>query len=113
VGDPGLKKLSVNLGGAIQLPEKHKLAAPCSKVTQLQLAGWFNLLGMYVCLIVDLPEQVAQIAVDGWWHIAGAFGLIREETMEGLASNLPIRPCGRVWCPLSAVRCPADPIALA
>jgi 23S rRNA maturation-related 3'-5' exoribonuclease YhaM len=73
-----------------------------------------SVFGMYVCLLVGLPEEVAHIAVGhsfegnhmgvsaectivrqadhGWWHIAGALGLVEEQTMAGLASNLRSRP---------------------
>ncbi|MEZ2209554.1 MULTISPECIES: HD domain-containing protein [unclassified Sinorhizobium] len=72
-----------------------------------------SVFGMYVCLIVGLPEEVAHIAVGhsfegnhmgvsaecmivrqadhGWWHVAGALGLIHEETMTGLTGNLRSR----------------------
>ncbi|MBY3002052.1 HD domain-containing protein [Rhizobium leguminosarum] len=70
--------------------------------------------GMYVCLISGLPEEVAHIAVGhsfegnhmgvstecmivrqadhGWWHVAATLGLVHEDTMSGLASNLRSRP---------------------
>ncbi|QFY63523.1 HD domain-containing protein (plasmid) [Rhizobium grahamii] len=73
-----------------------------------------SVFGMYVCLTVGLPEEVAHIAVGhsfegnhmgvsaecmivrqadhGWWHVAAALGLVREDTMSGLASNLRSRP---------------------
>jgi 23S rRNA maturation-related 3'-5' exoribonuclease YhaM len=76
-----------------------------------------SVFGMYVCLIVGLPEEVAHIAVGhsfegnhmgvsaecmivrqadhGWWHVAGALGLVKESTMGGLASNLRSRDIGR------------------
>jgi 23S rRNA maturation-related 3'-5' exoribonuclease YhaM len=72
-----------------------------------------SVFGMYVCLTVGLPEEVAHIAVGhsfegnhmgvsaecmivrqadhGWWHVAGALGLVQEDTMTGLASNLRSR----------------------
>lgn len=72
-----------------------------------------SVFGMHVCLTVGLPDEVAHIAVGhsfegnhmgvstecmivrqadhGWWHVAGALGLIREDTMTGLASNLRSR----------------------
>eukprot|EP00913_Durusdinium_trenchii_P011629 g10922.t1 len=72
-----------------------------------------SVFGMHVCLVVGLPDEVAHIAVGhsfegnhmgvstecmivrqadhGWWHVAGALGLIREDTMAGLASNLRSR----------------------
>ncbi|AYD03673.1 HD domain-containing protein [Neorhizobium sp. NCHU2750] len=72
-----------------------------------------SVFGMHVCLTVGLPDEVAHIAVGhsfegnhmgvstecmivrqadhGWWHVAGALGLIREDTMSGLASNLRSR----------------------
>lgn len=75
-----------------------------------------SVFGMHVCLVVGLPDEVAHIAVGhsfegnhmgvstecmivrqadhGWWHVAGALGLIREETMSGLAGNLRSRPAG-------------------
>jgi hypothetical protein len=68
---------------------------------------------MYTCLTVGLPEEVAHIAVGhsfegnhmgvsaecmivrqadhGWWHVAGALGLVEIGTMGGLASNLRSR----------------------
>jgi 23S rRNA maturation-related 3'-5' exoribonuclease YhaM len=76
-----------------------------------------SVFGMHVCLVVGLPEEVAHIAVGhsfegnhmgvsaecmivrqadhGWWHLAGALGLVREDTMEGLASNLRSRDISR------------------
>lgn len=75
-----------------------------------------SVFGMYVCLVVGLPEEVAHIAVGhsfegnhmgvsaecmivrqadhGWWHVAGALGLVHEATMSGLTSNLRSRPLG-------------------
>lgn len=72
-----------------------------------------SVFGMYVCLVAGLPEEVAHIAVGhsfegnhmgvsaecmivrqadhGWWHVAGALGLIQEQTMAGLATNLRSR----------------------
>ncbi len=72
-----------------------------------------SVFGMHVCLTVGLPDEVAHIAVGhsfegnhmgvstecmivrqadhGWWHVAGALGLIHEDTMSGLASNLRSR----------------------
>jgi 23S rRNA maturation-related 3'-5' exoribonuclease YhaM len=72
-----------------------------------------SVFGMHVCLVVGLPDEVAHIAVGhsfegnhmgvstecmivrqadhGWWHVAGALGLIRADTMDGLASNLRSR----------------------
>lgn len=69
-----------------------------------------SVFGMYICLLAGLPEEVAHIAVGhsfegnhmgvsaecmivrqadhGWWHVAGALGLVKEQTMGGLASNL-------------------------
>lgn len=73
-----------------------------------------SVFGMHVCLTVGLPDEVAHIAVGhsfegqhmgvsaectivrqadhGWWHVAGALGLVKPETMAGLASNLTARP---------------------
>lgn len=73
-----------------------------------------SVFGAHVCLAVGLPDEVAHIAVGhsfegqhmavsaecsivrqadhGWWHVAGALGLIKPETMSGLASNLSARP---------------------
>jgi 23S rRNA maturation-related 3'-5' exoribonuclease YhaM len=72
-----------------------------------------SVFGMYVCLTVGLPEEVAHIAVGhsyegqhmgvstecmivrqadhGWWHIAGALGLVTPETIGVLAGNLRAR----------------------
>lgn len=72
-----------------------------------------SVFGMYICLIAGLPEEIAHIAVGhsfegnhmgvsaecmivrqadhGWWHVAGALGLVEEETVGGLASNLRSR----------------------
>jgi 23S rRNA maturation-related 3'-5' exoribonuclease YhaM len=72
-----------------------------------------SVFGMHVCLTVGLPDEVAHIAVGhsfegqhmgvsaectivrqadhGWWHVAGALGLVKPETMAGLASNLMSR----------------------
>jgi 23S rRNA maturation-related 3'-5' exoribonuclease YhaM len=72
-----------------------------------------SVFGMYVCLVAGLPEEVAHIAVGhsfegnhmgvsaecmivrqadhGWWHVAGALGLVQEQTMSGLAANLRSR----------------------
>jgi 23S rRNA maturation-related 3'-5' exoribonuclease YhaM len=72
-----------------------------------------SVFGMHVCLTVGLPDEVAHIAVGhsfegqhmgvsaectivrqadhGWWHVAGALGLIKPETMTGLAANLTAR----------------------
>ena len=69
-----------------------------------------SVFGMHVCLTVGLPEEVAHIAVGhsfegqhmgvsaectiirqadhGWWHIAGALGLITPESVVVLSSNL-------------------------
>jgi hypothetical protein len=68
---------------------------------------------MHVCLTVGLPEEVAHIAVGhsfegqymgvstecmiirqadhGWWHIAGALGLITPESISALSGNLRAR----------------------
>jgi 23S rRNA maturation-related 3'-5' exoribonuclease YhaM len=75
-----------------------------------------SVFGMHVCLVAGLPDEVAHIAVGhsfegnhmgvstecmivrqadhGWWHVAGALGLIREDTVAGLASNLRSRNAG-------------------
>lgn len=72
-----------------------------------------SVFGAHVCLAVGLPEEVAHIAVGhsfegqymgvsaectivrqadhGWWHLAGALGLIVPDTMAGLAVNLRAR----------------------
>jgi 23S rRNA maturation-related 3'-5' exoribonuclease YhaM len=72
-----------------------------------------SVFGMHVCLMVGLPEEVAHIAVGhsfegqymgvsaecmivrqadhGWWHLAGALGLITPETVGALSSNLRAR----------------------
>jgi 23S rRNA maturation-related 3'-5' exoribonuclease YhaM len=76
-----------------------------------------SVFGMYVCLTSGLPEEVAHIAVGhsfegnymgvsaectivrqadhGWWHIAGALGLIKNNTVGGLAANLRARPSAK------------------
>jgi hypothetical protein len=68
---------------------------------------------MHVCLTVGLPDEVAHIAVGhsfegqhmgvsaecmivrqadhGWWHVAAALGLVKPDTMTGLAANLTAR----------------------
>jgi len=72
-----------------------------------------SVFGMHVCLTVGLPEEVAHIAVGhsfegqymgvsaecmiirqadhGWWHVAGALGLVTAETVGVLSSNLRAR----------------------
>jgi 23S rRNA maturation-related 3'-5' exoribonuclease YhaM len=69
-----------------------------------------SVFGMYICLTAGLPEEVAHIAVGhsfegnhmgectivrqadhGWWHVAGALGMVEEETLGGLAENLRAR----------------------
>jgi 23S rRNA maturation-related 3'-5' exoribonuclease YhaM len=72
-----------------------------------------SVFGMHVCLTVGLPEEVAHIAVahsfegqfggvstectivrqadHGWWHLAGALGLIVPGSMSGLSGNLRAR----------------------
>lgn len=72
-----------------------------------------SVFGMHVCLTVGLPEEVAHIAVGhsyegqymgvssecmivrqadhGWWHIAGALGLITPESIGALSGNLRAR----------------------
>ncbi|WP_454854211.1 HD domain-containing protein [Rhizobium binxianense] len=72
-----------------------------------------SVFGMHVCLVVGLPEEVAHIAVGhsfeglhmgvsaectivrqadlGWWHVAGALGLVTPETLNSLSSNLRAR----------------------
>lgn len=72
-----------------------------------------SVFGMHVCLVVGLPEEVAHIAVGhsfeglhmgvsaectivrqadhGWWHVAGALGLLQPDTLGGLAGNLRAR----------------------
>ncbi|WP_210348474.1 HD domain-containing protein [Agrobacterium burrii] len=73
-----------------------------------------SVFGMHVCLMVGLPEEVAHIAVGhsleglhmgvsaectivrqadhGWWHVAGALGLITPESLGALSGNLRARP---------------------
>jgi 23S rRNA maturation-related 3'-5' exoribonuclease YhaM len=73
-----------------------------------------SVFGMHVCLTVGLPDEVAHIAVGhsyegqymgvsaectiirqadhGWWHLAGALGLITPESLGALSSNLRARP---------------------
>ena len=73
-----------------------------------------SVFGMHVCITVGLPDEVAHIAVGhsfeglyagvsaectiirqadhGWWHVAGALGLITPESMGGLSNNLRVRP---------------------
>ncbi len=72
-----------------------------------------SVFGMHICLAVGLPEEVAHIAVGhsfegqymgvsaectivrqadhGWWHLAGALGLVIPDTMTGLSANLRAR----------------------
>jgi 23S rRNA maturation-related 3'-5' exoribonuclease YhaM len=72
-----------------------------------------SVFGMHVCLTVGLPDEVAHIAVGhsfegqhmgvsaecsivrladhGWWHAAGALGLITPESIGVLANNLRAR----------------------
>jgi putative nucleotidyltransferase with HDIG domain len=72
-----------------------------------------SVFGMHVCLTVGLPEEVAHIAVGhsfeglhmgvsaecmivrqadhGWWHLAGALGLITPDSVGVLSSNLRAR----------------------
>ncbi|MDE1995636.1 MAG: HD domain-containing protein [Rhizobiaceae bacterium] len=72
-----------------------------------------SVFGMHVCLTVGLPEEVAHIAVahsfeglhtgvsaectivrqadHGWWHLAGALGLVTPETLGALSQNLRAR----------------------
>jgi 23S rRNA maturation-related 3'-5' exoribonuclease YhaM len=72
-----------------------------------------SVFGMHVCLMVGLPEEVAHIAVGhsfegqymgvsaecmiirqadhGWWHVAGALGLITPESIGVLSGNLRAR----------------------
>ncbi|NNU62830.1 HD domain-containing protein [Ochrobactrum soli] len=72
-----------------------------------------SVFGMYVCLKTGLPEEIAHIAVGhsfegnhmgvsaeclivrqadhGWWHVAAALGLVKPESVGGLATNLRIR----------------------
>jgi 23S rRNA maturation-related 3'-5' exoribonuclease YhaM len=72
-----------------------------------------SVFGMHVCLMAELPEEVAHIAVGhsleglhmgvstectivrqadhGWWHVAGALGLVTEETMGSLSGNVRAR----------------------
>jgi 23S rRNA maturation-related 3'-5' exoribonuclease YhaM len=72
-----------------------------------------SVFGMHVCLTVGLPEEVAHVAVGhsfegqymgisaecmiirqadhGWWHIAGALGLITPDSIGALSGNLRAR----------------------
>jgi 23S rRNA maturation-related 3'-5' exoribonuclease YhaM len=72
-----------------------------------------SVFGMHVCLTVGLPEEVAHIAVGhsfegqymgvsaecmiirqadhGWWHVAGALGLITPDSIAVLSGNLRAR----------------------
>jgi 23S rRNA maturation-related 3'-5' exoribonuclease YhaM len=72
-----------------------------------------SVFGMHVCLMVGLPEEVAHIAVGhsfegqymgvsaecmivrqadhGWWHLAGALGLITPDSIGVLSGNLRAR----------------------
>lgn len=72
-----------------------------------------SVFGMHVCLTVGLPEEVAHIAVGhsfegqymgvstecmiirqadhGWWHVAGALGLVMPESIGALSGNLRAR----------------------
>jgi 23S rRNA maturation-related 3'-5' exoribonuclease YhaM len=72
-----------------------------------------SVFGMHVCLTVGLPDEVAHIAVGhsfeglhmgvstectivrqadhGWWHLAGALGLVTPETVGVLSANLRAR----------------------
>ena len=72
-----------------------------------------SVFGMHVCLTVGLPDEVAHIAVGhsfegqhmgvsaectivrqadhGWWHVAAALGLVKPDTVAGLAANLTAR----------------------
>ncbi|MGH6859160.1 MAG: HD domain-containing protein [Phyllobacterium sp.] len=72
-----------------------------------------SVFGMHVCLMVGLPEEVAHIAVGhsfeglhmgvsaectivrqadhGWWHIAGALGLVTAESLSVISGNLRAR----------------------
>ena len=72
-----------------------------------------SVFGMHVCLTVGLPDEVAHIAVGhsfegqymglsaecmivrqadhGWWHVAGALGLITPDSIGALSSNLRAR----------------------
>jgi 23S rRNA maturation-related 3'-5' exoribonuclease YhaM len=72
-----------------------------------------SVFGMHVCLTVGLPDEVAHIAVGhsfeglhmgvsaecmlvrqadhGWWHVAGALGLVTPESVGVLAPNLRAR----------------------
>ncbi|MBB3149477.1 23S rRNA maturation-related 3'-5' exoribonuclease YhaM [Phyllobacterium trifolii] len=72
-----------------------------------------SVFGMHVCLMTGLPEEVAHIAVGhsfeglhmgvsaectivrqadhGWWHIAGALGLVTAESVGAISGNLRAR----------------------
>ncbi|MEP7456591.1 HD domain-containing protein [Phyllobacterium sp. SB3] len=72
-----------------------------------------SVFGMHVCLMAGLPEEVAHIAVGhsfeglhmgvsaectivrqadhGWWHVAGALGLVSPDTLGVIAGNLRAR----------------------
>lgn len=72
-----------------------------------------SVFGMHVCIAAGLPDEVAHIAVGhsfeglymgvsaectivrqadhGWWHVAGALGLVTPESMPALSDNLRAR----------------------
>jgi 23S rRNA maturation-related 3'-5' exoribonuclease YhaM len=72
-----------------------------------------SVFGMHVCLTVGLPEEVAHIAVGhsfegqymgvsaecmiirqadhGWWHVAGALGLVTPDSINALSGNIRAR----------------------
>jgi len=72
-----------------------------------------SVFGAHVCITVGLPDEVAHIAVGhsfeglhtgvsaecmivrqadhGWWHVAGALGLITPESIGALSDNLRAR----------------------
>jgi hypothetical protein len=41
---------------------------------------------------VSAECMIVRQADHAWWHVAAALGLVREDTMTGLASNLRSRP---------------------
>lgn len=72
-----------------------------------------SVFGMHVCLRAGLPEEVAHIAVGhsfegtymgvsaecmivrqadyGWWHVAGALGLVTPDSLKALSDNVRAR----------------------
>jgi 23S rRNA maturation-related 3'-5' exoribonuclease YhaM len=74
---------------------------------------WHSVFGAHVCLMVGRPEEIAHIAVGhsfdgqymgvsaecmivrradhGWWHVAGALGLVTPQSIGVLSGNLRVR----------------------